>query len=172
MKRRYLPFIACVLVGLFAWLPLQDFYLHFILLGNAPSLSSKRLLAFLVCLAGLTAVWVYGLWLTWNRKKPAWLENLQTWLAGAPIYARLAACLGLACLPAYLFIYSAFGLYEFTLWFRLGVLTGAALAITFILQPRLTLLNWLLSLAAAVSLSALFSRPPPGFRGWSVILLP
>ncbi len=154
MKRRFLPFSACVLTGLLVWLPLQDFYQHFILIGNAPSLSSKRLLAFLVCLAGLATAWVYGLGLTWNRKKPGWLEKLQNLLESAPFYARLATGLLLACLPAYLFIYSAFGLYEFTLWFRLGVLIGAALAITFILQPRLTSLNWLLFLAAAVGVAA------------------
>jgi len=154
MKKRFLPFIICVLVGLWSLLPLQDFYLHFILLGNAPSLNSKRLLAFLVCLVGLLAIWVFGLWFTWREKKPRWLERLQVLLERAPFYARLAAGLVLACLPAYLFIYSSFGLYAFGYWFRLGVLAGAALAVTFILQPRLTSLNWLLVLAASVGMAA------------------
>lgn len=156
MKKRFLPFIICALAGLLLAFPLQDFYLNFILLGNAPSLSSRRLIAFLICLAGLAAVWVYGLWLTWHEKQPRWLENLQVLLERAPIYARLAAGLLLACLPAYLFIYSSFGLYQFGYWFRLSVLVGAALAITFILQPRLTSLNWLLVLAASVGLAASF----------------
>jgi hypothetical protein len=154
MKKRFLPFVGCVLAGFVLALPLQDFYLHFILLGNAPSLHSKRLLAFLICLAGLLAVWGYALWLTWHEKKPHWLESVQVLLERAPFYARLAGVLVLACLPAYLFIYSSFGLFQFGYWFRLSVLAAAALAITFILQPRLASLNWLLVLAAAVGLAA------------------
>ena len=154
MKKRFLPFVVCVLAGLLLALPLQDFYLHFILLGNAPSLGSKRLIAFLFSLAGLAVLWVYALWLTWHEKKPRWLERIQVLLERAPIFARLAASLLLACLPAYLFIYSSFGLYQFGYWFRLSVLAGAALAITFILQPRLVSLNWLLVLAASMGLSA------------------
>ncbi len=156
MKKRFLPFGLCILTGLVLALPLQDFYLHFILLGNAPSLSSKRLVAFLICLAGLLVGWLYALWFTWHEKKPRWLESVQVLLERAPFYARLAAGLGLACLPAYLFIYSSFGLFQFGYWFRLSVLAGAALAITFILQPRLGSLNWLLVLAASVGLAASF----------------
>jgi len=132
--------------------------LHFILLGNAPSLHSKRLVAFLICLAVLLVVWVYALWRTWHEKKPRWLGGVQVLLERAPIYARLAAGLVLACLPAYLFIYSSFGLFQFGYWFRFSLLVGAALAITFILQPRLAghSLNWLLVLAASVGLAASF----------------
>ena len=154
MKNRFLPFVVCALAGLLLALPLQDFYLHFILLGNAPSLGSKRLIAFLFFLAGLAALWIYALWLTWHEKKPRWLERIQVLLERAPMFARLAACLLLACLPAFLFIYSSFGLYQFGYWFRLSVLAGAALAITFILQPRLASLNWLLVLAASIGLTA------------------
>ncbi len=156
MKKRFLPFSLCVLTGLVLALPLQDFYLHFILLGNAPSLSSKRLVAFLLCLAVLLVGWLYALWFTWHEKKPRWLESVQVLLERAPFYTRLAAGLLLACLPAYLFIYSSFGLFQFGYWFRLSVLAGAALAITFILQPRLGSLNWLLVLAASVGLAASF----------------
>jgi hypothetical protein len=156
MKKRFLPFVGCVLTGLLLALPLQDFYLHFILLGNAPSLHSKRLLAFLVCLAGLLAVWLYTLWLTWHEKKPRLLESVQVLLERTPFYARLAAGLVLASLPAYLLIYSSFGLFQFGYWFRLSVLVGAALVITFIIQPRLSSLNWLLVLAASVGLAASF----------------
>jgi hypothetical protein len=154
MKKRFLPFVICALAGLLLVLPLQDFYLHFILLGNAPSLGSKRLVAFLVCLAGLAAVWIYALWMSWHEKKPRWLERIQLLFERTPMFARLAASLLLACLPAFLFIYSSFGLYAFGYWFRLSVLAGAGLAITFILQPRLTSLNWLLVLAASIGLSA------------------
>ena len=156
MKKRFLPFSICLLAGLLLVLPLQDFYLHFILLGNAPSLHSKRLIAFLICLAGLLAVWMYFLWRAWHEKKPRWLGSVQVLLERTPFYVRLAAGLVLACLPAYLFIYSSFGLFQFGYWFRFSVLAGAALAITFILQPRLAgrSLTWLLVLAASVGLSA------------------
>ena len=73
MKDKLLAIVAWILLGLFLILPVRDFLSAVILLGNPPSLGSKRFLVFLGLLVLLVGLWIYGLWLIWNKTRPRWL---------------------------------------------------------------------------------------------------
>lgn len=156
MKHKLLAIVAWILLGLFLILPVRDFLSAVILLGNPPSLGSKRFLVFLGLLVLLVGLWIYGLWLIWNKTRPRWLENLQIIFERLPFSLRALLAILLAGLPAFLFIYSPVGLYELGFWSRLAVLLAAAFLAVVILFPRFDSLEWLLFYAAAVGLAGAF----------------
>ena len=147
---------AWVLLGLFLVMPVEDFLSSVILLGNSPSLESKRFLAFLVFLVLLVAAWVYGLWLIWDGTKPRWLESLQIICEHVSFSLRALLALFFILLPAILFIYTPIGLYGMGFWLQATIVLVFAFLVVVVMFPRPEMPEWLLFYATAVALGGAF----------------
>jgi hypothetical protein len=156
MKQRLSTVFFWIILGVLSGLSTWDFYLNVILLGNQPSLSSKRLLVFLVCLPFLVGMWMYGLWAIWKDAKPRWLDKSEMLLQRISPGIRLIMGLCLALIPSYLLIISSFGLYSLGFWFRLTLFIAVALAGVWINDPRILTTGWLLRFTAALGLAGTF----------------
>ncbi len=177
MNRRGLRLVLWACAALLFGLALNAFYRDVILMGNPPSLGSKRLLLFLFAglpLALLLAL--IGLSAAWRGEWPRWITRGQTALLRLPRILRLGLAGLILLLPAWLFNFSGFGLQPSGYWLRLGALLAAALLAS-LLQWRIqNLAGWLaryaVLVAAAGALYALadtFTRVSgyPFSLGWS-----
>jgi len=156
MEKRFIAVAAWIIFGAFLVLAVLEFYSGVVLLGNVPSLGSKRFLAFLIGITLLAAIWLYGLWACWAVIKPRFIETLQFLVERIMLPVRVCLAFILVLIPSFLFIYSSFGLYETGFWFRIFVLLAAAFLGTFVLVPRFNSNNWVLFFAASVTISGAF----------------
>jgi hypothetical protein len=177
MTSRFMRLVAWLLIStFFAW-TLSLFYRDVILMGNLPTFHSKRLLLFvsigfplsltLIVLAGRAA---------WRGCFPAWINVIHQRLLKIPRGLRLVFATLMLILPAYIFIFSDFGLRPSGYGLRLGAICAAGLIAGLFLFPLEEPLRWLLrwsfltALAGAVFLvSDTFARINnyPFSIGWS-----
>lgn len=147
MKTRLLAVAAWAALGGFLYLAGSDFYEGVVLMGNPPSLASRRVLVFPFLALGLALLWLVGLRAVWQQRPPALVLGWQSYWSARPLWLRIPAAVLFLLLPAYLLIYSSFGSLHTGYWLRLALLLGAAAGGTLALFPRPEGSAWLLRTA-------------------------
>ncbi len=162
MRRRALRILAWVVLTIFFYLVIRDYYFGAVLMHNPPSLDSKRQLVFWVGLVFVALGWLGVLWYAWSGRRPGWLlEPLHRIHMRVPRFLRVGLAALLVLVPTYMFLFSPVGNYKLHYWARLGtVLIFATLAAALFRHKgfRAGLLAWA---ALVMTAGALFAA-----SGW------
>jgi hypothetical protein len=154
MIRRNSRLLAWLLSSaLFAWM-LLDFYWDVILMGNAPTFHSKRLLLFVFIGLPLSfaGVAIFG-WIAWRGRFPAWIGKAHARLLRIPHGLRLVFVALILMIPAYAFVWSNFGFQPSGYGLRFGAICTAALLAAIFLFPMEEPARWLVRWAFLVALA-------------------
>lgn len=149
----FLIFSIIFLLGIF------DFYQGFILLGNRPSLESKRQIGFYLALILPMAVWIQGAILAGRGFLLDRLASFQSNFQNRfPHPLRVVISIFVIFCPAIVFLFSSIGNYVFIYWLRLFIITLSGLLSAFLLFKEGSGLPWLLKAAGMVMVaSAIFA---------------
>lgn len=146
-----LVYLAISVLFFLAW---YDFYQGFILLGNPPSLASKRFVVF--CLVSIFPLfaWGYGLRLAINGLLPDKLDKAIKKVCGwLPIGVRIGLAIVLTFFTTILFLYTPFGNFSFIYWLRLfTILTCGALSALLLFHRQIDF-SWILKATGMVALA-------------------
>jgi hypothetical protein len=158
VKQRTLRILLWILFGGLVLLAMLDFYRSVIDIGGMPFLGSKRSRLFIFAvIPALVLLWSYGLWLVSSGILPRFMQRVLAFVPNWPLWLRVCLAPVLLGLPAYLFIYSPFGLYYIGFWFRVLALFACSAGCMALLFKKLTAMQWLLYFSAAAALiSAVF----------------
>lgn len=146
--------VVYIFISIFFFLAAYDFYQGFILIGNPPSLASKRFVVFCIVSLIPLAAWVYGLTLAYHGNLGRKLEKVEKQaISRIPFYGRVFLAILSLLFPTILFLYSPFGNFSFIYWLRLFTLLGfSVLAALFLFNEDITI-QWLLKASGMVLLS-------------------
>jgi hypothetical protein len=148
---RWAVTLVYLFISLLFVLAYYDLYQGYILLGNPPSLASKRFVVFCIFTLIPLAGWMYGLRLalagTLHQKLYTGYLKLASRL---PFAVRLILAVILVILPMVLFLYSSFGRYEFIYWLRLFTILTCGFLAALLVFPKNINYQWLLKAAGCV----------------------
>ena len=146
--------LVYLFISIFFFLAVYDFYQGFILIGNPPSLESKRFVAFWITSLIPLGVWLYGLKLARQGSLPGILnEKVVVKASRLPLAVRVGVSIALILLPTLLFLYSSFGNYSFIYWLRLFTIFACGFLSAFLLFHKNLNFFWLLKPAAMVMIA-------------------
>ncbi len=146
-----LVYLAISALFFLAW---YDLYQGFILLGNPPSLASKRFVVF--CLVSLLPLfaWGYGLKLALNSTLPGKLDRMIKRVCGwLPYAVRVILVIALVFFTTILFLYTPFGNYSFIYWLRLFIILTCGAFSALLLFYRQIDFAWILKATGMVALA-------------------
>lgn len=139
--------ILTIFLGLAWW----DLYQGLILIGNQPSLESKRFVTFLIFQPILFSFWGYVLWVIRTGKTPDKLiQTVQNILEKTHFVIKGVFIAAILLLPPYMFMVSVFGDYQIGYWFRLVIVIFCAFLITLILFPKKFDFTWILRFSGMI----------------------
>jgi hypothetical protein len=154
LNRNKWTFIWVAVVAFF-YLGWWDLYQGFILIGNPPSLESKRFVVFLAFQVVPLVIWGYLLWAirTGNLpRKIIWV--VLDFLERIPQAGKIFLAVAILLIPPYLFMVSTFGDYQIGYWFRLGTVMFFAFLATLVLFPKKLDISWVLRYAGLIMVAA------------------
>lgn len=147
--------LVYLFISIFFFLAAYDFYQGFILIGNPPSLASKRFVAFCVFSLIPLVVWGIGLKLSIHGLLPGKIKaGYENILRRIPHLIRVLFAILLIFLPTVLFLYSSFGNYAFIYWLRLFTLFSCGFLATLLLSFEDMNIQWLLKATGIILITS------------------
>ncbi|NMB53964.1 MAG: hypothetical protein GYA15_04615 [Leptolinea sp.] len=143
--------LVYLLISVFFFLAVYDLYQGFILIGNPPSLASKRFVVFWIISIFPFLGWLYGLKLAANGSLPGILLSVVKRITDrTPLYVRIGLSVFLCFLTTVVFLYTPFGRYAFIYWLRLFTIFSCGVLSALLLFPRKIDFTWLLKASGMV----------------------
>jgi hypothetical protein len=145
-----------LVISVFLFLAVYDLYQGFILIGNPPSLESKRFVVFWIVSIFPFGLWLYGLRLSIQGRLPGMLKTAVVNTASKiPFFFRVLLVTALTLFTAVIFLYSSFGNYQFIYWLRFFVIFTCGFLSAFLLFYQKIDFPFLLKVAGMVLLASL-----------------
>lgn len=147
--------LVYLLISVFFFLAVYDFYQGYILIGNLPSLESKRFVVFIIAMFFPLALWGYGLYLAVHGILPDKLKILiESIFNRTPVFTRIVIMVVLIFLPTVLFLFTSFGNYFFIYWLRLFALFSCGIFAALLISYKNIEFTWLLKASGMVLVTA------------------
>jgi hypothetical protein len=132
-----------------------DLYQGFILIGNPPSLQSKRFVVFLAFQIIPLAFWAYILWVIRTGRYPKrFIDPILNSLERIPSIIKGLLVSVFLLVPPYLYMVSSFGDMQIGSWFRLETVIFFAFLATVVLFPKNLDTSWPLRFSGMIMLAA------------------
>ncbi len=142
-------------ISLFLFLAIYDLYQGFILIGNPPSLESKRFVVFWIFCLFPAFIWVVGLRQSIQGKLPGLLHRAVIKVCDRlSMPVRIALSIILIFLTTILFLYTPFGRYQFIYWLRLFTIFSCGFIAAFLLFYRQLDFQFLVKASGMVMLAS------------------
>lgn len=147
--------IFYLVFSMFLLLAIFDFFQGFILLGNRPSLESRRVVVFLIVFFLPAVLWAYGLLIAFQGKFTTHIVPfINRLLNRIPKVVRLAAAIFCLFFPTILFLFSSFGNFSFIYWLRFFILFSCGFIAASLLVFPQNKFFWLLYPAGMILLAS------------------
>ncbi|NLF51813.1 MAG: hypothetical protein GX577_11820 [Leptolinea sp.] len=142
-------------ISIFLFLAVYDFYQGFILIGNPPSLESKRFVVFWIFSLFPCALWIMGLLRALDGRLPGQLHRTVIRVCDSlPHTIRVVLVIILIFFTTVLFLYTSFGNYQFIYWLRLFTIFFCGFTSAFLLFYRTIDFQFLIKASGMVLLAS------------------
>lgn len=144
-----------LLFSVFLFLAVYDLYQGFILIGNPPSLESKRFVVFWIFSLFPAAIWILGLKRALEGSLPGLLHRTIVRICERmAIPLRIVLVIILTLFTTVLFLYTSFGNYQFIYWLRLFTIFSCGFASAFLLFSRCIDIQFLIKAAGMILIAS------------------